>query len=426
VARETKSAREKQEKKSDRVGQLIAAGTELLGEMGSGGVTVRAVATRAGLAFPSVQHHFPSKEALMRAVYEEALAQDSQCFSEFEAMLAAPVTDAEAAFQVLRAMLAWSCGAGAGKTAARNAALMGIGRSRGPYRASRLWMIRRRVLIGRVLSGLTPHWRSGARLLLELMVGVELMTLGCREHALTPLLNEELLRHGFYVALRQGRPYYSHWFERSALDALHKDEHSRLEIENENGRARRGGSARRKILQAGARILAERGVAELSHRSVAREAGVALSVVSYHFRASSDLVYGVYRFVQNETAAFTIEKEYRHGPGRSPSGTSIFDYRIGAAPAYIASLEAVIAAAHDPEMADFAWKTRMTRGVYYFYRPGETERFEATAFNMHVFSIWGAGSTLLAESLWREHKIAALLRARLRQVGNWFPWSDAP
>lgn len=410
------------EQKGDSVGQLVAAGTALLGEQGLGGVTVRAVAARAGLAFPTVQHYFPVKEALLNAVYQDALARDSERFAEFEALLDTPPTDEEAAFRLLHAMLAWSCGAGAVATAARNAALMGIARRRGPYRHSRSWMARRRRLVGRVLCALTPRWRGAARLLVELMVGVELMTLGCREHPLTPLLNEELLRHGFNVALGRGRPYYSHGFERAALDALHRDEQS--EAEPGGAKTRKAG-AREKILQAGARILAGRGVSELSHRAVAKEAGVAVSVVSYHFRATSELVYGVYRFVQNETAAFTIEKEYRHGPGKSPATTSMFDLRIGAAPAYIASLEAVIAAAHDPDMAQFAWKTRMTRGVYYFYRAGETEHFDAAAFNMHVFSIWGAGCTLLAETLWQENKIAGLLRLRLEQVGEWFPWRGA-
>ena len=37
-------------------------------------------------------------------------------------------------------------------------------------------MARRRALIGSVLRALTPRWREASRLLLELMVGIELMT----------------------------------------------------------------------------------------------------------------------------------------------------------------------------------------------------------------------------------------------------------
>jgi len=414
VTREHKNPREP---KGDSVGQLMAAGAALLGARGLGGVTVRAVAARAGLAFPTVQHYFPTKEALIRAVYRQALAQDTRCFAEFESLLAVVPADEEAAFQILRTLLAWSCGAGATITAARNAALMGIGRLRGPYRDSRRWMARRRWLIGRILRGIAPDWRAASRLLLELMVGIELVSLGCREQPLTPLLNEELLRHGFNAALGRGQSYYSHWFERCALDVMRKDVQSAREPD--------GAPARRKILDAGTRILAERGVTELSHRSVAREAGVALSVVSYHFRASSDLVHGVYQFLQREAASFA-EKEYFLGPVGGPSGASVFDVFIGGAPAYMASLEALIAAAGNPELAEFAWKTRMTCGIYYFYRPGETEHFDAAAFNMHVFSIWGAGRTLLAEALWREHRIAPLLRARLKQAGRWFPWRVMP
>jgi AcrR family transcriptional regulator len=50
--------------------ELIAAATALLAESGDERVSLRAVARRVGIAAPSVYLHFPSKEALVRAVVE--------------------------------------------------------------------------------------------------------------------------------------------------------------------------------------------------------------------------------------------------------------------------------------------------------------------------------------------------------------------
>lgn len=401
------------------VEQLVAAGVELLGSEGVGGVTVRAVAARAGLAFATVQHHFPCKDALLQAVYAAALERDAQRCAEFEALLACAPADADGALQIVRAMLAGACGAAAADTAARNAALLACARRRGPYRCSRRWLARRRNLLSRALRGVTPQPRAAARFLMELLLGLELLTLGCRSHPLLPLLNDELLRYGFDIALGRAQPRYSPWFEHAALDALRRDAAA---LQPELSAAGRRAGGRRKILEAGARILAERGAAELSHRSVAKEAGVALSVVSYHFRAVNDLVYGVYRFVQSESAAFAVAHRPLPELARSPLVNAAASLRIGAAPAYLASLEAIVAAAHSAELAEFAWKTRMTRGVYYFYRAAEGAiEFGTAAFNVHAYSVWAAGVTLLAEAGWSPRRLEELLFARLERAGGLFP-----
>lgn len=54
--------------------QVLAAATRLFAERGFEGTTLQAVADVVGVTKPAVLHHFPSKEALHRAVLEGLLA----------------------------------------------------------------------------------------------------------------------------------------------------------------------------------------------------------------------------------------------------------------------------------------------------------------------------------------------------------------
>lgn len=67
---------------------ILTATTELLGELGNvDALTMRAVATAAGVTAPSVYRHFPDKESLVRSVLEER-------FTAFAATLAAAAQEA--------------------------------------------------------------------------------------------------------------------------------------------------------------------------------------------------------------------------------------------------------------------------------------------------------------------------------------------
>jgi DNA-binding transcriptional regulator YbjK len=57
-----------------------------------------------------------------------------------------------------------------------------------------------------------------------------------------------------------------------------------------DGRRQRGDASRRVILDAASRLIAEAGVAALTHRVVAEAAGVSLARVSYHFPKIDDLM----------------------------------------------------------------------------------------------------------------------------------------
>lgn len=57
-----------------------------------------------------------------------------------------------------------------------------------------------------------------------------------------------------------------------------------------DGRRRRGVASRRAILDAASRLIAEDGVGALTHRAVARTAGIPLARVTYHFPKVDDLM----------------------------------------------------------------------------------------------------------------------------------------
>ena len=57
-----------------------------------------------------------------------------------------------------------------------------------------------------------------------------------------------------------------------------------------DGRRRRGDASRKAILDAASQLIADDGVASLTHRTVARAAGVPLARVSYHFPTIDDLM----------------------------------------------------------------------------------------------------------------------------------------
>ena len=77
--------------------RLLDAVTALLVEEGFEGVSVRKVASRAGVSIGAVQHHFPTRDAMLNAVMVEASA-------EFRRRLTARVPADASAEQALRAV----------------------------------------------------------------------------------------------------------------------------------------------------------------------------------------------------------------------------------------------------------------------------------------------------------------------------------
>jgi AcrR family transcriptional regulator len=399
---------------TETVSKLIAAGMAILGTAGETAVTIRSVAAAAGLSAPTVQRHFPAKEDLLLALHEAALERDAARIAQLGTVL--PVLgpqSIESAQEMACALIADSCGANASDTLARVAALASIARRDGPRSLARRWVSRRQAMLAQALSGTVTAPRRAARFLLEYLTGVELLSLGCRQYPMVPILNAELVGHGFRVAIGQSHPQCPAWFRYCASQVL-RERHQ----ENQASQGGRTAHARDAILAASSRILAEHGPAELTHRAVAKEAQIAPSLVSYHFRSKNDLLYGAYRYIHDRFANAPA-------PGAaSPTQATlnvVIDTGAGAKPAYVASLEAIIAAAYDSELADFAWRTRMTRGVYYMH-PQWSDQDELTNmdFSVHAFSVWTVGATLLAQACWSEERRARCLHSRFSDAEQRF------
>lgn len=67
---------------SDAYGRLVDHITALIAEVGFEGLSVRAVATRAGVSIGAVQHHFPTRAVMVRAATETIVARASEHYSE--------------------------------------------------------------------------------------------------------------------------------------------------------------------------------------------------------------------------------------------------------------------------------------------------------------------------------------------------------
>jgi AcrR family transcriptional regulator len=403
---------------AETISKLIAAGTAILGTSGEVAVTIRNVAAEAGISAPTVQRYFPVKEDLLLALYDAALERDAERtapLGETLPTLARPGVDE--ARELACALVADSCGANAPDTLARVAALASIARRNGPRAAARRWVSRRRALLTHAIAGIAPAPRRAARFLLEFLTGVELLSLGCRQRPLVPILNAELVGYGLRIAIGQSRAECPAWFRHCASQVL-RERH----LEQQESQGGRTAHARDAILAASSRILAEHGPAELTHRAVAKEAQVAPSLVSYHFRSKNDLLYGAYRYIHDRFANAPASADV---PAEStPTQTTlnvVIDTQSGAKPAYVASLEAIIAAAYDSELADFAWRTRMTRGVYYMHPEwSDEDELNHTDFNVHAFSVWTAGATLLAEACWSGTRRARCLRSQFSDAEQRF------
>src|SRR5207237_1659819 len=60
----------------DRRNQILAAALEIFGEQGFHGTRTRELAERAGVSEALVFHHFPTKEALIRAIFDQVGFED--------------------------------------------------------------------------------------------------------------------------------------------------------------------------------------------------------------------------------------------------------------------------------------------------------------------------------------------------------------
>ncbi|WP_433326520.1 TetR/AcrR family transcriptional regulator [Spirillospora sp. CA-294931] len=116
-------------------------------------------------------------------------------------------------------------------------------------------------------------------------------------------------------------------------------------------------SARDRILRATLRLIGEQGLGAVTNRAVAKEAGVSLGSLTYHFPSQPDLLREALRgFVDTEIARITDRVTRLRTSGLTPEQAAdevekaIIDFAYG--PEQIANLELHLHAARDPAVRD--------------------------------------------------------------------------
>ena len=122
------------------------------------------------------------------------------------------------------------------------------------------------------------------------------------------------------------------------------------------------GGVAEQIARAAADVMAERGLAGLTHRAVAAKAGVTLGTVSYNFRSSKDLLHGAYEVFHRHLMIEPPEDEpFKTGERNIVQSLVESDVRM------YTRLKAVcedmfVAVARDPSLTDFGAQLRYLRG----------------------------------------------------------------
>jgi TetR/AcrR family transcriptional regulator, regulator of biofilm formation and stress response len=400
--------------------KLADTAASLLAGQGPAGVTFRLVAEAAGLSVATVQHHFGTKEGLLHQALRGALAADASRLHTLATTINPhqPLTRAEI-HALVRSLVMDACGANAARTRARLAALMAATRDRTAQAAARRWLAAYRHFFESVLRELAPQPREAARFLVDAMLGVEIVSLGCRWNALVPLLNDELLGYLVDAALMQGKAACPPAFRSNVAAMLHA-----RALEPATPLAGKAAEARRQLLSAAAFVLARGGANELTHRAVAKEAGVSASSATYHFGTVGELMHAAYRHIHDGFARVAMP------PQQPPMGAfeavlmAMLHSHHGGAPAVLGSLEVLLASAYDETLAQMAWQTRLMRGVYYLHAPDAWDVTLGSAdYFAHALSIWALGFSLAAHAGWRAPRFEGCVRARFAAVERFFPES---
>jgi AcrR family transcriptional regulator len=402
---------------------LIDAATALMRDLGPVGVTFRSVADVAQVSVATVQHHFGTKEQLLLLVQQAALRDDARRLRAFAEALPVAIATPETVHAMMRSLIADACGANAERTRARLSALMAATRDGAARPAARRWLGAHRHFFGKLLKGVAPAPESAARYLIEVMIGIEVVSLGCRRQSIVPLLNDELLRYAVEAALGRCQPTCPDAFRANVTALLHvRRERHAIAAGDKAGKSEKSARVRHDILNATATVLARGGLGELTHRAVAKEAGIGASLVSYHFRGIGDLLHAAYRHIHDGFARVAMPAR---GPAMGPFQAvlaAMLGARHGGVPAVLGSLEALIASAYDEQLADMAWQTRLMRGVYYLHAP-DAEEFplRSADFFAHMLSIWGLGLSLVSHAAWSGRRFESCLRGRFDAVEPFFP-----
>ena len=128
-----------------------------------------------------------------------------------------------------------------------------------------------------------------------------------------------------------------------------------------------GDDTRSRILRAALRVIGEGGVAGLTNRRVAKEAGLSLGSLTYHFASQTELLRdSLLLFVEEEAARITALADSLAGSvtdiGQAAAVVERVTSELAFGRAEIGAFEVYIQAGRDPGLHDAArrWRTRCT------------------------------------------------------------------
>ena len=148
-------------------------------------------------------------------------------------------------------------------------------------------------------------------------------------------------------------------------------------------RTRRHDPDRRdRLIDATLGIIAERGVAGVSHRSVARAADVPLGSTTYHFTSLDDLLAEAFTR-HGDSIARVFEERMRAAPDRETAIDSVAEHisadLLGASPDLVLSVELYVAAARTPALRTVtqAWMRRSRQALERHFDPTTAREIDA-------------------------------------------------
>ena len=154
-------------------------------------------------------------------------------------------------------------------------------------------------------------------------------------------------------------------------------------MEASTRRARRHDPDRRdRLIDAALAIIAERGVAGVSHRTVARAADVPLGSTTYHFTSLDDLLAAAFTR-HADSIAGVFEERMRAAPDRAAAIESVAEHISGdlldANHDLVLSVELYVAAARKPALRAVtqAWMRRSRDALEHHFDPSTAREVDA-------------------------------------------------
>jgi DNA-binding transcriptional regulator YbjK len=281
--------------------------TELVAIQGVRGATVRRVADRAGITLAALVRTFGGKPRLLAAALDHALAEEMARFDRLRRVmldlapgegdrgallwsLTPPTSDSARQLQlVLAEMLLQSADLPELRIVCRR------------------WIARRRDLF-RAMIGPGGDRRDRADLLMLAQLAEELFAPACADSFAWQLVAAT----GFAemgAALGLWPP------QGETADRMRVAERFHANPASAPAEAEANGSARAAILSAAASIVADHGIAAITHRAVARRAACSLAATTYHFGSIADLIEAAVLEVFRKSRSAGTGGRLKLGPG---------------------------------------------------------------------------------------------------------------